>query len=128
METLCATPRLSAQHSDANAVPHLTCKQALACFPPQVIQTGLRHEAPAYVHLSPSSSSMRINWLYFALRSERQGAPVLICPVQSPTARSAMVTSSVSPDRCEHITPHPFVLQSFTASIDSLTVPIWFTF
>lgn len=27
------------------------------------------------------------------LRSDRQGAPVLICPVHSPTARSAMVVS-----------------------------------
>ena len=36
------------------------------------------------------TSSMRRSWLYLARRSERQGAPVLIWPVQRPTARSAM--------------------------------------
>src|SRR5688572_28711453 len=54
---------------------------------------------PAYLAVSPSSASMRISWLYFATRSERAGAPVLICPVLSATARSAMVVSSVSPER-----------------------------
>lgn len=29
-------------------------------------------------------------WLYFARRSDRHGAPVLICPVHRPTAISAM--------------------------------------
>ena len=33
------------------------------------------------------------------MHSPRQGAPVLICPVPSPTTRSAMVVSSVSPLR-----------------------------
>ena len=32
---------------------------------------------------------------------ERDGAPVLICPHPVATARSAMVVSSVSPDRCD---------------------------
>ena len=46
----------------------------------------VRKLAPASVHrLGPNSSSMRSNWLYLARRSERQGAPVLICPVRSPT-------------------------------------------
>merc|ERR1719401_584064 len=94
----------------------------------QAIHPGLRQFSPAYTHLSPNSSSMRINWLYLARRSERQGAPVLIWPVHRPTARSAMVVSSVSPERCEHIMPQPFCLQSLTASIDSLSVPIWLTF
>ena len=40
------------------------------------------------------------SWLYFATRSDRQGAPVLICPAFVATARSAMKVSSVSPDRC----------------------------
>jgi len=39
-------------------------------------------------------------WLYLAVRSPRQGAPVLIWPVPRPTTRSAMVVSSVSPDLC----------------------------
>merc|ERR1719487_1601921 len=91
------------------------------------IQAGLRHVAPAYTASAPSSSSIRISWLYLALRSERHGAPVLIWPVHRPTAMSAMVVSSVSPERCEHMTPQPFCLHSLTASIDSEIVPIWLT-
>ena len=49
----------------------------------------------------PRSSSMRINWLYLAILSDLDAEPVLICPVFSATARSAMVVSSVSPERCE---------------------------
>jgi hypothetical protein len=49
--------------------------------------------------LSPKASSILNNWLYFATRSERESEPVLICPVLSATARSAMVLSSVSPER-----------------------------
>jgi hypothetical protein len=37
-------------------------------------------------------------WLYLDRRSERQGAPVLIWPVDRPTAKSAMNESSVSPE------------------------------
>ena len=44
---------------------------------------------------------MRSSWLYFATRSERAGAPVLIWPAFVATARSAIVVSSVSPERCE---------------------------
>ena len=44
---------------------------------------------------------MRSNWLYLATRSLRDADPVLIWPAAVPTARSAMVESSVSPDRCE---------------------------
>ena len=36
-----------------------------------------------------------------ATRSERDGAPVLIWPVPMATTRSAMVVSSVSPERCD---------------------------
>ena len=50
---------------------------------------------------SPSASSMRSSWLYLAMRSLRDAEPVLICPAAVPTARSAMVASSVSPERCE---------------------------
>ena len=42
---------------------------------------------------------MRSSWLYFATRSERDGAPVLIWPQPVATARSAIVVSSVSPER-----------------------------
>ncbi len=35
-------------------------------------------ERPAKRAESPNSSSMRISWLYFAVRSERESEPVLI--------------------------------------------------
>ena len=54
---------------------------------------------PKYVAASPNSSSIRSNWLYLAIRSEREAEPVLIWPVFSATARSAMKVSSVSPER-----------------------------
>ena len=41
---------------------------------------GSLKSAPGYLHFfAPSSSSIRRSWLYFARRSERHGAPVLIC-------------------------------------------------
>ena len=46
-----------------------------------------------------SSSSMRSSWLYFATRSLAAGRAVLIWPVLHATDRSAMVVSSVSPER-----------------------------
>src|SRR5215467_2274984 len=49
--------------------------------------------APAYFAFVPSSSSIRINWLYFAVRSARESDPVLIWPQLVATARSAMVVS-----------------------------------
>src|SRR5688572_4677211 len=48
-------------------------------------------DTPAYLAASPSSSSIRSSWLYFAVRSERAGAPDLICPQLVATARSAIV-------------------------------------
>ena len=48
---------------------------------------------------------MRNSWLYFATRSERDSDPVLICSALVPTAMSAMVVSSVSPERCERTVP-----------------------
>ena len=41
---------------------------------------GLRKFLPANLASPPSSSSMRNSWLYLASRSERHGAPDLICP------------------------------------------------
>ena len=46
---------------------------------------------PRYSAASPRPSSMRSNWLYFAVRSLRAGAPDLICPQFVATARSAIV-------------------------------------
>src|SRR5712692_1347881 len=48
-----------------------------------------------------SSSSILRSRLYFATRSPRDGAPVLICPRFRATERSAMKVSSVSPERCD---------------------------
>ena len=59
-----------------------------------------------YFALSPSSSWIRNNWLYFAMRSVRDIEPVLICPALVATAKSAIVVSSVSPLRCEMTTPY----------------------
>ena len=56
---------------------------------------------PGQEAVSPSSSSMRSNWLYLATLSVREGAPVLIWPAPVATARSAMKVSSVSPERWE---------------------------
>ncbi len=44
---------------------------------------------------------MRSSWLYLAMRSERHSDPVLICVARVATAMSAIVLSSVSPERCE---------------------------
>src|SRR4029079_4426605 len=56
---------------------------------------------PAYFACLPSCCSMRSNWLYLAVRSERASEPVLIWPQLVATARSAMVECSVSPERCD---------------------------
>src|SRR5262245_50480203 len=60
---------------------------------------------PGHTAAPPSSSSMRRSWLYFAVRSLRASEPVLIWPALTATARSAMNTSSVSPERCEMTVP-----------------------
>src|SRR5688500_15201845 len=62
---------------------------------------------PAYCPRSPSSSSIRSSWLYLAIRSVRLAEPVLICPAPVATARSAIVVSSVSPERCEMTLRYP---------------------
>ena len=60
-----------------------------------------------------------------ATRSERDGAPVLICPVPMATTRSAMVVSSVSPERCDTTADQPAPRARAIASIVSVSVPIW---
>ena len=56
---------------------------------------------PAYVAALPRRSSIRSNWLYLATRSVRHNEPVLICVAADATDRSAIVVSSVSPERCD---------------------------
>src|SRR5213078_3867436 len=80
---------------------------------------------PAYRAASSSSSSIRSSWLYFATRSERAGAPVLICPQLVATARSAIVVSSVSPDRWLIMQRNPLRWARSTASNVSVSDPIW---
>src|SRR6185437_1157895 len=79
----------------------------LSAFAPAYRQAGFSFylflkylkSLPINFALSPNSSSMRSNWLYFAILSDRDNEPVLICPQFKATARSAMVESSVSPER-----------------------------
>ena len=49
----------------------------------------------------PSSLSIRNKRLNLATRSLRQPEPVFKWPAPTATVRSAMVVSSVSPERCE---------------------------
>jgi hypothetical protein len=65
--------------------------------------------------------------LYFATRSERAGAPVLIWPAFVATARSAIVASSVSPERCEIDRAVAVPVRELDASSVSVSVPIWLT-
>src|ERR1700756_4941705 len=82
---------------------------------------------PAYTAESDKASSIRISWLYLAKRSERDSEPVLICPQLVATARSAIVVSSVSPERCEKTVRQPDRCAISTASSVSDKVPIWLT-
>ena len=43
-----------------------------------VIDYDLGNNGPPYSAASPSSSSIRSSWLYFAIRSVREAEPVLI--------------------------------------------------
>src|SRR3954463_2130560 len=70
---------------------------------------------------------MRMSWLYLASRSERASEPVLICPQVVATARSAIVASSVSPERWLITAVYPALWAISTAASVSLSVPIWFT-
>src|SRR4051812_6307137 len=71
---------------------------------------------------------MRSSWLYFATRSERAGAPVLIWPQLVATARSAIVVSSVSPERWLIMQRKPLRWARSTESKVSVREPIWLTF
>ena len=65
--------------------------------------------------------------LYLATRSDRDIEPVLICPQPVATARSAIVVSSVSPERCDTTAVYPAFLAILMAAKVSVSVPIWFT-
>src|SRR5262249_9102005 len=88
------------------AAPHGQPHRAPRARPPR----------PRKAAASPRSSSMRSSRLYFATRSERAGAPVLIWPQLVATARSAMVVSSVSPERCDITLVYAWRVASSTVS------------
>ena len=70
---------------------------------------------------------MRSSWLYLATRSVRAGAPDLIWPQFVATARSAIVVSSVSPERWLIMQAKPARCARSTASRVSVSEPIWLT-
>ncbi len=53
-----------------------------------------------------------------------QGAPVLICPAFTATARSAINVSSVSPDRWDIMVLYPLLRAKSMAESVSVRVPI----
>ena len=53
---------------------------------------------------------MRSTSFHFAMRSERVNEPTLSWPASQPTARCAMVTSSVSPERADTMVREPRLL------------------
>src|SRR3546814_1758351 len=63
-------------------------------------------EKPANSAWLPIASSIRSISFHFAMRSERVKLPTFNCPASQPVERCAMVTSSLSPERAETITPH----------------------
>ncbi|OQA09946.1 MAG: hypothetical protein BWY67_01245 [Bacteroidetes bacterium ADurb.Bin397] len=65
--------------------------------------------------------------MYFAILSDREAEPVLICPVFKATAKSAIVLSSVSPERWLIMVVKEFILAMSTELIVSVNDPIWFT-
>ena len=85
----------------------------------------LNVERPEKTAFEPSSSSMRMSWLYFSTLSPRQGAPVLIWPVPMATLRSAMKLSTVSPLRWEIMAVQPALRAISIAATVSVRVPIW---
>ncbi|SKV22649.1 Uncharacterised protein [Mycobacteroides abscessus subsp. abscessus] len=50
---------------------------------------------------------MRSSSFHLAVRSDRVMEPTLSCSAPHPTARCAMVTSSLSPDRADTMVSHP---------------------
>src|SRR5215207_3436986 len=101
-----------------------------AAAPPGDSQRTPRATAPRprKAAASSRSSSMRSSRLYLATRSERAGAPALIWPQLVATARSAIVVSSVSPERCDITLVYAWRVASSTVSSVSVRVPIWLTF
>src|SRR3990172_2739423 len=73
----------------------------------------------------PRDSSMRMSSLSFAIRSPPT-APVLIANEPNATARWAIVSSVVSPLRCDITVRYPASFARATVARVSVSVPIWF--
>src|SRR6185437_4636085 len=111
------TPSIEDHQRRNRGAPHRIAHRAL---PPRRNADAPGHEARA-----PSSSAMRSRRLYLAVRSPRLIDPVLICPALVATARSAIVVSSVSPERCETTQVNPAARAISMVWRVSLSVPIW---
>ena len=64
--------------------------------------------------------------MYLAIRSDRHNEPVLIWVAAVQTLRSAIVVSSVSPERCDTTLAKPAFSAIAMAASVSVSVPIWF--
>lgn len=96
---------------------------------PQIIQSLCLTITPATLSSSYNKCSKNGNIATRYLReSSWHEHRMRTCPVESPTTRSAMKVSSVSPERWDTMVPHPFDFARLWALIDSVTDPIWFTF
>src|SRR5262249_52935685 len=89
------------QRTQLQPVSSVTHRSLPAPVLAQLQASAFSAARPAYFACLPSCSSMRRSWLYLAVRSERASEPVLICPQLVATARSEIVESSVSPERCD---------------------------
>ena len=90
-------PRRGADMETAEAICE-SCYEAVKRY----LQKGISLEYPRWSHGRHSclgDFSMEIRRLYLEVRSPRQGAPDLISPAFTATARSATVVSQVSPER-----------------------------
>lgn len=94
---LCLASSVGRPSYKQTARPRILEQAAFESFP--TINDPQPLNVPPYRASLPSSSSIRRSWLYLQIRSVRLAEPVLICPVFNATARSAIVVSSVSPDR-----------------------------
>lgn len=87
-----------AKYAGANTI-HITTAIATTYFNPSKRPFKVIIVYIPYFAVVPNSSSIRINWLYLAIRSVRDIEPVFIWPAFVATAKSAIVVSSVSPLR-----------------------------
>ena len=119
----------------ASAIRKLDVVQADPSSHPSRVRRGARRpascgrpSAPGTRRRRPSSSSIRSSWLYFATRSERDGAPVLIWPQpggdrEVGDRRVLGLARAVRHDRGVARARAPCAI----ASSVSVSVPIWLT-